>query len=145
MRENPIYDFVDWVEYRCGCAKQPVSCSCANKMLGGHYYNGVVLFPKPAMSVEIAGAEASLTDPNDYPAGSTVELVLRGFAPDGHVVEISNLLGVYEMLPSATPVTFTDGVTPPVQLSVPPQGVVGGVVANSKYVRAFMCLVRGWG
>lgn len=143
-RENPKYGFSGWVPYTCGCRRKPVSCGCAKMIVSTHYYNGVVLFPKPDLTLEIDGIDGSTDSINDRTPEAEVDLVLKAAAPDGHEALIVGLPGVYNALPETTKVTFSGGRTNLVRITVPPQGVVTTLHTTGKYVKTCIFSIRGW-
>ena len=108
-----------------------------------HYYNGIILFPKPALTIEADGNV--VTDILNVTPSSTVNLVLVAAVPDEHTVDVFETAGMQvSVLESPVTLTFYGGRSGSVQLQVPPQGVSSVVQWTSKYVQTFELVIRGW-
>lgn len=139
-------DFGGFVAYDCDCDPSVVSCRCPYTMLMTHYFDGQSLIEKPVSSVEVDGRPVTgiNTDINDCVPGSPVSCVIRAEVEDGHQLLVSNVDAPFKLLDAPVTVTFTGGVSSPIVVTAPPQGVAGAFQGKSKYVRYFCVIIRGW-
>lgn len=136
--------FAGWVDYDCPCSRSVQTCACAHRFAPDHYFNGQVLFPKPALSIELD--EATISDSRITASpGAILRLVLLAQTPEGHAVEIADYpTASARLLEQPTTVSFSSGRSAMVELTAPPQGVSGTISGRSKYVRGFALTVLGW-
>jgi len=139
-----IGGFVAWVAYDCPCPRDLQSCMCAYGMVDDHYYNGVVLFPKPELTLEVNESAVS-TDTVDLAPGSSAQLRLVGAVPNGHTVDVF----LHDAREGSGPrllttVKFNGGTSDTTQIKAPQQGMSLLIHGSSKYVRRFTLTVRGW-
>lgn len=133
-----------WAAYDCPCGRSVVSCQCAYRLLPDHYFNGTVLFPKPALTIEVDGA-VILDGKLSAVPNSQVLVVLKAATPDGHEVVVSDFVGnLSPLLTEPLTMSFNGGVTESVGLTVPPQGISSSVRGISRYVRGFSLTLQGW-
>jgi len=137
-----------WAAYDCPCPRDKQSCLCPYGVVDFHYFNGVVLFPKPQLTVIVNGApydgSTVRAAPVVVPAGSTVTLQLLAATIPGHQTELQSVTKDQAAMLTPT-LTFADGQSNVVNLIAPPQGVTGILTGRSKYVRRFFVTIKGWG
>ena len=143
-RSNSKAPYAGWAAYDCPCTRSVGSCHCASKMLPDHYFNGTVLFPKPALTVEVDGfpvVGGRLTATSD----SQVVLVLRAAVPEGCEVVVADTRGnLSSVLAEPATLVFSNGTTAPLHLTVPSQGISSSIKGINKYVRSFVLTLQGW-
>jgi len=135
--------FSGWAAYDCPCSAQVVTCQCPFSLLPNHYYNGVVIFPKPSLTLEVDGAPVEGGSLFAVP-GSVVSFVIRAAAPDGYVAYAHYQGESVDPDNAVIVLTFNGGVSAPTELTVPVQGVSNTINGKSKYVREFQLTITGW-
>ena len=136
--------FVSWAAYDCPCPSSERTCLCPHGVLDHHYYNGVVIFPKPQLTVIVDGEPYGGEELRRSP-GSTVSLRLVAATTEKHQVLLESVTKDHASLfEGSLALTFVGGQTNTVELIAPPQGVLGAATGRSKYVRKFNVLIRGW-
>jgi hypothetical protein len=142
-REEMNPTFSGWAAYDCPCSRTVVSCLCPYNLLPNHYYNGVVIFPKPSLAIEVDGNLIEQDSLTSTP-GSTLQITLHAATLDDHIVELVNTSGLVTLMDGPKELVFNGGVSSAAQLTVPPQGVSGTIRGKSKYVREFCLTITGW-
>jgi hypothetical protein len=135
-------EFSGWVDYNCPCSRTSQFCQCPYALIPNHYFNGKVLFPKPALSIKL-NDEVVVDGIASAAPESKATLALLAAVPNGHTVVVENAPGS-NLLVEPVMAVFTNGVSTDIAVIVPPQGVVGLLQWRSKYVRTFQLSIRGW-
>lgn len=126
--------FNGWVPYDCPCPPKGM-CDCLAERVRDSYVEDGTLRQKPALEILVDGQPYQPgTGHLSRPAGSTVEVMFRCAAPDGHQATVQPLQGPAVVLQAPTPVRFTGGLSQGLWLRVPPLGLTGGVGINSPKV-----------